>query len=57
MCDADGPKLARDVYSNLLKNGRLDLDDIPYALDEAVQNLRREGVDALRWALFIHIGA
>jgi hypothetical protein len=57
MCDADGPKVANAVYHALFESDYLDLDDIPYALDSAVEALRRSGVEASRWALFMHMGA
>jgi hypothetical protein len=44
------------MYDALFKHDDLDLDDIPYALDDAVQALRRSGVPAARWALYMHIG-
>jgi hypothetical protein len=56
MCDEDGPKVARQFYNNLFERDRLDLDDIAYALDEAVQALRLSHVPASRWAPFMHIG-
>jgi hypothetical protein len=56
MNDEDGPKIARRVYERLFENDRLDLDDIPYALDDAVRMLRQSGVPATRWALFLHMG-
>jgi CHAT domain-containing protein len=56
MHDEDGPKVARRVYEALFERDSLDLDDIPYALDEAVQALRHAGVPASRWALFMHMG-
>jgi hypothetical protein len=56
MHDADGPKVAQAVYQALFRNETLDLDDVPYALDEAVQVLRNAGVPAQRWALFMHMG-
>jgi hypothetical protein len=56
MHDADGPVIARSVYDALFKNAYFDLDDIPYALDEAVEALRKSGVPAARWALFMHMG-
>jgi hypothetical protein len=56
MHDDDGPKLARRFYEALFQDEHVDLDDIPYALDEAVQTLRRTGVPASRWALFMHMG-
>jgi hypothetical protein len=57
MCDADGPKVAQQFYDCLFEGEEVDLDDIAYALDEAVQALRRSNVPASRWASFMHIGA
>jgi CHAT domain-containing protein len=56
MSDEDGPRLARHFYEVLIEREALDLDDIPYALDAAVQTLRSAGVPARRWALFMHMG-
>jgi hypothetical protein len=56
MHDMDGPKLAQRFYEALLMHDHLDLDDIPHALDEAIQSLRSQGVPAQRWALFMHMG-
>jgi hypothetical protein len=56
MSDEDGPQLARHVYEVFFEQDQLDLDDIPYALDAAVQALRSAGVPARRWALFMHMG-
>jgi hypothetical protein len=56
MSDEDGPRLARRFYEVLFDRQQLDLDDIPYALDAAVQALRSAGVPARRWALFMHMG-
>jgi hypothetical protein len=56
MHDEDGPKLARHFYEALFQREYLNLDDIPFALDEAVQHLRSQGVPARRWALFMHMG-
>jgi hypothetical protein len=57
MSDEDGPRLARSFYEALFERETLDLDDIPYALDAAIQALRSAGVPARRWALFMHMGA
>jgi hypothetical protein len=57
MNDADGPAVAKKVYEKLLSKDMLDLDDIPYALDEAVGMLRQQGVAPARWATFVHMGA
>jgi hypothetical protein len=56
MNDEDGPRVTRCVYEDLFKRGRLDLDDVPYALDAAMAMLREAGVPAERWALFVHMG-
>jgi hypothetical protein len=56
MHDEDGLKLAQCFYEALFAKETLDLDDIAYALDEAIQDLRNQGVPAQRWALFIHMG-
>jgi hypothetical protein len=56
MSDEDGPLLAHRVYEVLFEQDQLDLDDIPYALDAAVQALKSAGVPARRWALFMHMG-
>jgi hypothetical protein len=56
MCDKDGPKVARQFYSSLFEKDQVDLDDIAYALDDAVQVLRESKVPASRWASFMHIG-
>jgi hypothetical protein len=57
MNDADGPKMAQWFYEALLENETIQLDDIPYALDAAVQKLRGEGVPAARWVTYMHWGA
>jgi hypothetical protein len=56
MCDEDGPKMARQFYDSLFESEVIDLDDIAYALDDAIRALRRSGVPASRWASFMHIG-
>jgi hypothetical protein len=56
MNDDDGPVFARRLYESLFERDQLDLDDIPYAVDEAVRALRASGVPASRWALFVHMG-
>ena len=58
MKDADGPHIAKAVYSVLFKDGKFnpDPDDIAYALDEAVRELRDRGSPAAHWATYIHIG-
>jgi hypothetical protein len=56
MHDEDGPRVARTFYESLFRSETFDLDDVPYALDEAVQVLRKAGVPAQRWSLFMHTG-
>lgn len=57
MGDADGPAVAKTVYSELFRDGLVDPDVIPYALDDAVRQLRAQGLLPNRWATFIHMGA
>lgn len=60
MDDRDGPLVAKTFYQELLKDKHLDLDAVPYALDAAIQKLRREGGVGRhpnRWVPYIHIGA
>lgn len=57
MHDNDGPKMAKWFYEALLENETVDLDGIPYALDAAVAQLRKEGAPARQWATFMHLGA
>lgn len=58
MGDPDGPIVAKKVYEDLFRdNGALlDPDAIPYALDEVMHDLRRQGLHASRWAPFVHLG-
>ncbi|EIN05289.1 hypothetical protein PUNSTDRAFT_137972 [Punctularia strigosozonata HHB-11173 SS5] len=58
MEDVDGPVIAKSVYEEIYHEqaGYLNPDDIPYALDRAVQNLRRIHADPSRWASYIHLG-
>lgn len=58
MNDRDGPSIARHVYQELFRGAReyFDPDDVPHALDVAVQELRIAGVDVSRWATYVHIG-
>jgi CHAT domain-containing protein len=47
MGDVDGPVVAETVYTELLKsakNGVIDLEVVPYALDLAVRKLRTSGL-------------
>ena len=57
MNDADGPRMAQWFYEALLEKEKIELNDIPYALDTAVQKLRRTGAPAARWATYMHWGA
>jgi hypothetical protein len=57
MRDDDGPIVAAAVYSDLCRKATIDADDIPYALDAAVQELRKRNVSPGRWAPFVHFGA
>jgi hypothetical protein len=58
MEDVDGPMIAASVYKRLF-DGCSDLlqpDDIAYALDEAVQELRKSHPEPSRWATYVHLG-
>jgi hypothetical protein len=57
MNDIDGPFVALKVYKCLFENEMLDSNAIPYALDDAVKELRLQGVSPSRWATYVHIGA
>jgi hypothetical protein len=57
MNDTDGPLIARAFYEKLFARSQISLDDIPYALDYAVGELRKMGVPPERWATFLHMGA
>jgi hypothetical protein len=57
MNDRDGPFVARHFYEKLFENKTIGADDIPYALDYAVTELRKTGAAPDRWATFVHIGA
>jgi hypothetical protein len=52
----DGPEVAKTFYQDLLAQDIIDADAVPYALDAAVENIRRSGVSIERWASFVHIG-
>ncbi|EIN12315.1 hypothetical protein PUNSTDRAFT_130576 [Punctularia strigosozonata HHB-11173 SS5] len=58
MDDGDGPVVAGAFYRALFRDGtvELDLDAVPYALDEAVRMLRGAGVSPMRYAPYIHFG-
>jgi hypothetical protein len=58
MNDVDGPNVAGTIYRRLLDgdSAYLDTDVIPYALDEAAQDLRHAGYPPSRWASFVHLG-
>jgi hypothetical protein len=57
MNDQDGPFIAKHFYKKLFEYATIDVDRIPYALDYAVQALRKTGAPPERWATFIHMGA
>jgi hypothetical protein len=57
MNDADGPFVAREFYERLFASTAVDVESIPYALDDAVAALRKKGVLPGQWATFIHMGA
>jgi hypothetical protein len=56
MNDSDGPRIAKAVYGELFKGDFVDLDVVPFALDNAVHALRVSGAPPSRWVPYIHIG-
>jgi hypothetical protein len=58
MADVDGPMIAESVYKDIFDNDGdyVNPDDVVYALDAAVQRLRRLHPDPSRWAPYIHLG-
>ncbi|EIN04735.1 hypothetical protein PUNSTDRAFT_75870, partial [Punctularia strigosozonata HHB-11173 SS5] len=58
MEDVDGPLIAKSVYRDIFDGDKeyIDPDDVAYALDRAVQALRRTHPDPCRWAPYIHLG-
>lgn len=58
MNDRDGPFVSNIVYKALFEGNSEELDPatIPYALDDAVERLRSQGVAPSRWATYIHLG-
>jgi hypothetical protein len=57
MDDVDGPFVAERVYRAIFRDGKLDLNAVPYALDGAIRELRESGAQPSRWATYVHIGA
>lgn len=57
MNDEDGPLIAKIVYTEMMKKGTFDPDVVAFALDTAVQTLRKSGALPHRWAPYIHLGA
>jgi hypothetical protein len=58
MADVDGPMVSESVYKKIFgsRSELIDPDDVAYALDAAVQDLRVVQPDPSRWAPYIHIG-
>jgi hypothetical protein len=57
MHDQDGPVIAKRVYDYLCSQEQIKADDVAYALDHAIQEMRSQGLPPERWAPFIHLGA
>jgi hypothetical protein len=54
MNDIDGPFMAERIYKRIFRDGRLDMAAVPYAVNDAVRELRESGVPASRWATYVH---
>jgi hypothetical protein len=57
MNDMDGVLVTKALYGRLMSKDAIDVDDIAYALDSAISELRNNGVPLHRWAPYIHLGA
>jgi hypothetical protein len=57
--DENAPVIAKYVYGQLFNSidDKVDFSIVPYALDEAVQKLREDGLPVRCWAPFVHFGA
>jgi hypothetical protein len=49
--------VAKWFYEALLAKEVIGADEVAYALDHAVAELRKSGVPSHQWAPFIHMGA
>jgi hypothetical protein len=58
MADVDRPMIAQSVYKDIFNSDGdyVNPDDVAYALDAAVQHLRRLHPDLSRCAPYIHLG-
>jgi hypothetical protein len=59
MYDLDGPTVITKIYKELFKDepgATLDPNDVPYALDAILAELRAAGLHFTRWAPYIHVG-
>ena len=54
--DNDAPRIARDVYQRILKDGQPNRKEAAHALHDAVKRLRESGATFVSWVPFIHIG-
>ncbi|KAG9122641.1 hypothetical protein FRC07_000897 [Ceratobasidium sp. 392] len=56
--DGDAPKIAKDVYAELMEGGQMNHTKAARALHKAVGKLREQvGIKSVgRWAPFVHIG-
>lgn len=58
MDDVDGPVVAKKVYEELFAGDEelFNPNSIPYALDAALQQLRKQNLQPARWAPYVHFG-
>jgi hypothetical protein len=56
MDDIDGPFMAKRIYKRIFQNGTVDMSAVPFAVHEAIKELRESGVPASRWATYVHFG-
>lgn len=56
MDDIDGLLMAERIYKRIVRDGRLNVSTIPFAVAEAARELRESGVPVSRWSIYIHLG-
>jgi hypothetical protein len=57
MPDRHGPRVAYKFYESLFSRRSFSLQDVSYALEDAICDLRKLGVPPIEWGVFIHVGA
>jgi hypothetical protein len=53
----DSSFVAARIYKRIFRDGKLDLNAVPYAVDAALRGLQEMGAEPSRWAAYVHVGA